>query len=251
MVARKLLILLTLASCRPGPLRPVAPPPVLAPARVARLRQYIAGAWPVLTRSPRDLPVAAQDPKFPHQPGAPWPVYLAPTEDRAAVEKRLAAVLAPAQRSQIELRPLGASPEPGLLYLPEPYVVPGGRFNEMYGWDSYFIVLGLVRDRRQELARQQTENFLYEVERYGKVLNANRTYYLTRSQPPLLSEMVDLAQPSDRTWMLRARKALEATHRYGTSPPHLAGDTGLSRYFDSGTGPAPEVVHGERDAAGL
>jgi alpha,alpha-trehalase len=138
-----------------------------------------------------------------------------------------------------------------LLYLPEPYVVPGGRFNEMYGWDSYFIVLGLVKDGQQQLARQQTENFLYEVERYGKVLNANRTYYLTRSQPPLLSRMVFRAHPDDAAWMTRARRALEATHRYWTSPPHLAGDTGLSRYFDSGTGPAPEVVNGERDAAGL
>src|SRR5262249_49136032 len=152
----------------------------------------------------------------------------------------LAAVLSPAQLTKIALRPLGPAPEPGLLYLPEPYVVPGGRFNEMYGWDSYFIVVGLMRDVEKERARQQTDNFLYEVERYGKVLNANRTYYLTRSQPPLLSEMVDLAHPFDNAWMQRARRALEATHRYWTSPPHLAGDTGLSRYLDSGSGPAPE-----------
>jgi alpha,alpha-trehalase len=254
MVTRRLrpvALLLALAACHPA--RPAAPAPedALAPARVTRVRRYIKESWQTLTRSERDLPVAARDPKFPHPPGAPWPVYLSPLEDRAAVERRLAAALTPAQLAQITLLPLGSTPEPGLLYLPEPYVVPGGRFNEMYGWDSYFIVLGLVRDGERERARQQTDNFLYEVERYGKVLNANRTYYLTRSQPPLLSEMVDLAQPSDRTWMLRARKALEATHRYWTSPPHLAGDTGLSRYFDSGTGPAPEVVHGERDAAGL
>src|SRR3954469_2345752 len=225
---RVALLVAALAGCRaPTPASP-APGDPLGPARVARVRDYIARSWPVLTRSNRDLPVAAQDPKFPHRPGAPWPVYLAPTEDRAAVEERLAAVLAPAQRAQIELRALGASPEPGLLYLPEPYVVPGGRFNEMYGWDSYFIVLGLVRDRRPELARLQTENFLYEVERYGKVLNANRTYYLTRSQPPLLSGMVRavFAATGDKVWLGRAQRALEATHRFWTSPPHLAGDTG-------------------------
>jgi alpha,alpha-trehalase len=195
--------------------------------------------------------VAAQDPKFPHPPGAPWPVYLAPGEDRAAIQRRLATVLAPAQLARIELRPLTAAPEPGLLYLPEPYVVPGGRFNEMYGWDSYFIVLGLMKDGQKELARQQTENFLYEVERYGKVLNANRTYYLTRSQPPPLSGMVQAAHPFDNAWMKRARAALEATHRFWTTAPHLAGNTGLSRYFDTGIGPAPEVVHAERDASGL
>ena len=57
----------------------------------------------------------------------------------------------------------------------------------MYGWDSYFIVLGLLRDGQVALARDMVDDFLYEVRHYGGVLNANRTYYLTRSQPPLLS----------------------------------------------------------------
>ena len=247
----RLALLVTALACRAAAPAVPAPEDALGPGRVGRVRDYIARSWPILTRSNRDLPVAAQDPKFPHAAGTPWPVYLAPSEDHGAVQRRLAAVLSPAQLAQITLRPLGPAPEPGLLYLPEPYVVPGGRFNEMYGWDSYFIVVGLVRDEQKELARQQTENFLYEVERYGKVLNANRTYYLTRSQPPLLSGMVWLAHPKDDAWLARARRALEATHRYWTTAPHLAGDTGLSRYFDSGTGPAPEVVHGERDDAGL
>jgi alpha,alpha-trehalase len=223
---------------------------------VARVRAYITQGWQALSRSNRDLPAAAQDPKVGHAPGTPWPVYLAPSEDRAAVSARLARLLPPAELAQIELRPLpapGAPIEPhGLLYLPEPYVVPGGRFNEMYGWDSYFIVLGLLRDGLVERARQQTDDFLYEVEHYGKVLNANRTYYLTRSQPPLVSGMVRavFAATGDRTWLARARGALEATHRFWTSPPHLAGDTGLSRYFDTGSGPAPEVVASERDEEG-
>ena len=79
---------------------------------------------------------------------------------------------------------------PGLLYLPNPYIVPGGRFNEMYGWDSYFIVLGLEADHREALAKGIVDNFLFEVEQYGSVLNANRTYYLTRSQPPFLTSMI-------------------------------------------------------------
>ncbi len=77
-------------------------------------------------------------------------------------------------------------PHPGLLYLPNRYVVPGGRFNEMYGWDSYFILLGLVRTAKMDLARGMVENFFYEIENYGGILNANRTYYFTRSQPPYL-----------------------------------------------------------------
>lgn len=260
----------TLAACRSA--TPALPGQAeqLDDRRLARIRSYIDESWTALTRSNRDLPVAARDPKFPHPEGAPWPVYLAPSEDRAAVERRLAEVLTAEQRKGIELRTLQENPEPGLLYLPDPYVVPGGRFNEMYGWDSYFIVLGLAKgglhrseqqtDNLLELARHQTDNFLYEVERYGKVLNANRTYYLTRSQPPLLSQMISLvntplwkgSRPGARgeAWLRRAQRALEATHRYWTSPPHLAGDTGLSRYFDSGKGPAPEVVHGERDSAG-
>jgi neutral trehalase len=70
------------------------------------------------------------------------------------------------------------------------YVVPGGRFNEMYGWDSYFIQLGLLKNSEIELAKDMTDKFHYEIRQYGKVLNANRTYYLTRSQPPFLTEML-------------------------------------------------------------
>ncbi|MGH9439008.1 MAG: trehalase family glycosidase, partial [Terriglobia bacterium] len=79
---------------------------------------------------------------------------------------------------------------PGLLYLPHPYVVPGGMFNEMYGWDSYFILRGLLHDGKLDLARGMVENFFFEIAHYGAILNSNRTYHLTRSQPPFLSEMV-------------------------------------------------------------
>ncbi|KAJ3221060.1 alpha,alpha-trehalase nth1 [Chytriomyces hyalinus] len=71
-----------------------------------------------------------------------------------------------------------------------PFVVPGGRFNEQYGWDSYFETLGLIVDGRIDLAQGMLENFVYEIEHYGKILNANRSYYLTRSQPPFLTDML-------------------------------------------------------------
>ncbi|HEY0711313.1 MAG TPA: trehalase family glycosidase [Polyangia bacterium] len=256
---------LPLTACRASVGAPPTSPQVtapltsgaLSPEHLAPVRSYIAAAWATLTRSHQQLPEAASDPKFPPaEPGKPLPVYIAATEDRAAVAGTIARALPPARAALIELRVLPPRPStnlpPGLLYLPRPYVVPGGRFNEMYGWDSYFIVLGLLRDGQVTLARDQTDNFLYEVEHYGKVLNANRSYYLSRSQPPLISAMVRavFAATRDRAWLAKAVPALEATHKFWTSPPHLAGDTGLSRYFDTGTGPAPEVESDERDGKG-
>ena len=77
--------------------------------------------------------------------------------------------------------------EHGLLYLPHSYVVPGGRFNEMYGWDSYFIILGLLHDGEIDLAKKMVDLLAYEIEHYGMIINANRTYFLTRSQPPIFT----------------------------------------------------------------
>ena len=157
---------------------------------------------------------------------------------------------------KIEIRTLPADltriTEHGLLYLPNPYVVPGGRFNEMYGWDSFFISMGLLRDGHVELARNMADNFLYEIREYGMILNANRTYYLTRSQPPFLTEMLlgVYERTHDRKWLEDAIPAIETYYRYWTSEPHLTPRTGLSRYFDLGGGPAPEVVAAEGDQHG-
>jgi len=134
-------------------------------------------------------------------------------------------------------------PQQGLLYLPHPYVVPGGFFNEMYGWDSYFIVLGLVADHREAMARGMVDNALFEVAHYGAVLNANRTYYLTRSQPPFLSSMIravldDPASFRDkadaRAWLRQAYPLAVRDYSTWTRKQHLAGNTGLARYYDYG-----------------
>jgi alpha,alpha-trehalase len=137
----------------------------------------------------------------------------------------------------------------GLLYLENPYVVPGGQFNEMYGWDSYFIIRGLLRNGRRGLARGMVENFFYEMEHYGGVLNANRTYYLGRSQPPFLSSMILAVYRADQTaglsnlpWLEKAYHFAVLDYSQWTQAPHLAGDTGLSRYFDEGEGPVPEIM---------
>ena len=140
-------------------------------------------------------------------------------------------------------------PHEGLLYLEHPYVVPGGQFNEMYGWDSYFVILGLLHDHREGLAKGILENFFFEIEHYGGVLNANRSYYLTRGQPPFLTSMilaVDAAERKagrgDDAWLARAYDYARKDHALWTEQPHLAGDTGLSRYFDHGDGPVPEIL---------
>jgi alpha,alpha-trehalase len=90
-------------------------------------------------------------------------------------------------------------PQPGgtLLPLPHPYVVPGGRFDEVYYWDSYFTMLGLEESGRHELVVDMLDNFAWLIDRYGHVPNGNRSYYLGRSQPPFFAAMVDLVAHRD------------------------------------------------------
>jgi len=224
-------------------------------AQPVSILDYIGRTWALLTRSNRGLASAAPDPKFPQQ-HAPWPVYISRGENPQQVEKQLRQEMNPGDFAKIQIRVLPESlaqlSEQGLLYLPRPYVVPGGRFNEMYGWDSYFIQVGLLRDSELSLAIDMADNFLYEIRAYGKILNANRTYYLTRSQPPFLTQMLLAVyqRTHDRKWLEDAVPALETYYRYWMSEPHLTAETGLSRYWDLGDGPAPEVLSAERDAQG-
>ena len=94
--------------------------------------------------------------------------------------------------SVLERRPEPVPPYSSLLPLPFPYVVPGGRFTEIYYWDSYFTMLGLEQSGRPDLALDMVRNFASLIDRYGHVPNGNRTYYLSRSQPPFFAAMVDL-----------------------------------------------------------
>jgi alpha,alpha-trehalase len=223
---------------------------------LASVRHYIKASWTTLTRSTKDLPAAARDPKLPHKTGEPWPVYVSAKEDRSRLAEHLRRALSSQALARIELRTLPTDPltmrEHGLLYLPYPYVVPGGRFNEMYGWDSYFIQVGLLHDGERQRALDMVKNFLYEIEHYGMILNANRTYFLTRSQPPFLTRMIlgVFGQTKDREWLRSTVPAIDRYYEFWTTAPHLIPEIGLSRYFDRGEGPAPEVVSDERDAAG-
>jgi alpha,alpha-trehalase len=94
--------------------------------------------------------------------------------------------------SVLERSPEEADPRSSLLPLPYPYVVPGGRFNEIYYWDSYFTMLGLEESGRYDMAQSMVRNFASLIDRYGHIPNGNRTYYLSRSQPPFFAAMVEL-----------------------------------------------------------
>ncbi|HEY3971462.1 MAG TPA: trehalase family glycosidase [Candidatus Sulfotelmatobacter sp.] len=213
---------------------------------------YISTAWDTLTRSMTDCATLV-DPKI-----SVAPVLYLPKNfpEPAAVQKLATDCHVRVEHLPIEIHRLGdidtSTFQPqGLLYLENKYVVPGGRFNEMYGWDSYFIVRGLLRAGRVQLARGMVDNFFFEIEHYGAMLNANRTYYLTRSQPPFLSSMfVDVyqAMPRDKPdvpWLQRAYADLNKDYEMWTRDPHLAGQTGLSRYYDFGEGPPAEAVQDE------
>ena len=220
---------------------------------LAVILDYIASDWNLLTRSTTTCQAAA-DPKLtdPATLYFPADLTISPAlpkllhDCNVRVEHLPAVIRGPGQVTGNGIHP------PGLLYLENPYVVPGGRFNEMYGWDSYFIIRGLLCANRIELARGMVENFFFEIEHYGNVLNANRTYYLTRSQPPFLSSMIVAVYEAekargqdDRAWLARAYRYASQDYEMWLRAPHLAGSTGLSRFFDFGEGPVPEGLHDE------
>jgi alpha,alpha-trehalase len=220
---------------------------------LAPILSYISAGWDTLSRSLSDC-ATFSDSKLTTKPQLYLPANFAVPESVKQLESRCNVQVSNLPPSADQLGKAGSASidPPGLLYLENRYVVPGGRFNEMYGWDSYFIIVGLLRDGRLDLAKGMVDNFLFEVEHYGAVLNANRTYYLTRSQPPFLTSMIlaifeaqKAAGHEDLNWLRNAYKLAAKDHKLWTKEPHLAGATGLSRYYDFGEGPAPESLKDE------
>jgi alpha,alpha-trehalase len=215
---------------------------------------YISKSWDTLTRSLEECTTVV-DPKLAENSVLYLPADMAiPTSRRFAealphqVKMLPEKITRPGQLDTSKLDP------PRLLYLEHKYVVPGWRFNERYGLDSYFIVRGLVRDGRVDLAKGMIENFFFEIEHYGTVLNANRSYYLSRSQPPFLTSMIlavyeaeKAAGHEDKKWLERAYGYAAKDWEMWAREPHLAGDTGLARYYDFGDVPAPESLKDETD----
>jgi len=150
-----------------------------------------------------------------------------------------------------------------LLPLPNRYVVPGGRFREIYYWDSYFTMLGLEASGRHDLVDAMLKNFAYLIDEYGHVPNGNRSYYLSRSQPPFFAAMVRLvAQREGQTlydrylpqlareyqyWMEGQEKLLPGTaHRRVV---RLASGEILNRYWDDREVPRDEAYREDVETA--
>lgn len=141
-----------------------------------------------------------------------------------------------------------------LIPLPFPYVVPGGRFREVYYWDSYFTMLGLVQSNRTDLVKSMLDNFAHLITTVGHIPNGNRAYYLSRSQPPFFAAMVGLyAEATDSTKALAYLDAMQKEYAFwmagaasvkpGTASRRvvrLADGTLLNRYFDDLPEPRPE-----------
>lgn len=145
-------------------------------------------------------------------------------------------------------------PNGSLLPLPKPYVVPGGRFREVYYWDSYFTLLGLASSDRWQQVRDMVDNFAWQIDSHGHIPNGNRTYYLSRSQPPFFSLMVDLlaTHEGDEAYR-RYLPQLRAEHAFwmrgaenlapgtaGARVVRLADGSVLNRYWDARAVPRTE-----------
>ncbi len=147
-----------------------------------------------------------------------------------------------------------ASAGSSLLPLPKPYVVPGGRFREVYYWDSYFTMLGLIESRRTDLVANMLDNFAHLITTVGHIPNGNRTYYLSRSQPPFFAAMVGLyATATDTGTAMRYLAAMEREHAFwmdgaAALKPGVANrrvvrmrdGALLNRYWDDRPAPRPE-----------
>lgn len=151
-------------------------------------------------------------------------------------------------------QPLDHPPRGSLLPVPHPYVVPGGRFGELYYWDSYFTMLGLAASGRRDLLHDMVGNFAHLIDTFGHVPNGTRTYYLTRSQPPLFAFMVELAHhegsvnPLDCLPQLRAEHAWWMRDAEGLAPGQasrrvvrLPDGRLLNRYWDERAAPREEA----------
>ncbi len=150
-------------------------------------------------------------------------------------------------------RPQAHPPASSLLQLPHPYVVPGGRFGELYYWDSYYTMLGLAADGHKRLLGDMVENFAYLIDCHGHVPNGTRSYYLGRSQPPVFALMVELAQAHGVADAVAFLPQLRQEHAWwmhgadGLPPGHacrrvvrLADGGLLNRHWDDRDGPREE-----------
>ena len=150
-----------------------------------------------------------------------------------------------------------------LLKLPHPYIVPGGRFREIYYWDSYFTMLGLRVSNRVDIIQNMVDNFAYLIDTYGHIPNGNRSYYLSRSQPPFFPLMVKLlADEKGESTLEKYLPQLEKEYAYWMEGKNavnkneslhrvvkLKDGSILNRYFDESNTPRPESYREDVETA--
>lgn len=140
-----------------------------------------------------------------------------------------------------------------LIPLPYPFIIPGGRFREVYYWDSYFTIHGLLNRTHIDIAENMINNFKYLVNKIGFIPNGNRIYYLSRSQPPFFAAIVDLVSKykNDERWELTYLEAIRKEYDFwmngndsfsseGLRKIEIENDLFLNRYYDTKTNPREE-----------
>lgn len=140
------------------------------------------------------------------------------------------------------------------IALPYKYVVPGGRFREIYYWDSYFTLEGLLVDDQEELAKSMVDNFSFMIDSLGFIPNGTRNYYLSRSQPPFYALMVDAISREDPVffvdyfpmilkeyefWMA-GKEEVKGIYTANKYVVRMGEEIFMNRYWDSGISPRPE-----------
>jgi len=157
------------------------------------------------------------------------------------------------------------SDQGSLIALPKPYVVPGGRFNEQFYWDSYFIMLGLAADNEWNLLEGMLTNVTYMIEQFGFVPTANRTYLLSRSQPPFFSRMVKLLATQKgesilpkylpyllaeyKFWMIGSDILKSSDKNEYARTVKMPNGVILNRYYDNMITPRPESLGEDLETA--
>lgn len=153
-----------------------------------------------------------------------------------------------------------------LLAVPYPYIVPGGRFSEQFYWDGYFIMLGLAAEGRWDMIENILKNYTYMIRKFGFIPTANRTYFLSRSQPPFFSHMVRLlARHRNRTrtlveylpyllmeyrfWMKGRRTLAKQEHLAFARVAQMPNGILLNRYYDNKMTPRPESLREDIETA--
>lgn len=153
-----------------------------------------------------------------------------------------------------------------LVALPHKYVVPGGRFSEQFYWDSYFVMLGLAADGQWGMIEGMMKNYAYMLRKFGYIPTANRTYFLSRSQPPFFSHMVKLLarhRPRARVlaeylpyllieyrfWMRGRKKLSQYDHKAYARVAEMPNGILLNRYYDNKKTPRPESLREDNETA--